>query len=240
MFTKKQIKNILEKFYLSCNLPLEAFEYDGTSISSFGNDFNNSFDKHEIFEKNKQELTLEKKDFVTVTVNNAHFTGCFICSENNHRGLYIIGPYSNMKNNKYVYKPQIIIPQLISMLRILGNDLIEENKLNDYTFSFHVKKAIDYMDSRYKEEINLGDVADYLNINKCYLCSLIKKETGKTFTNLLNEIRVEKSKELLNENNYSALDIALAVGFNNQNYYNIMFKKITNLTPLEFKKNFKN
>lgn len=65
------------------------------------------------------------------------------------------------------------------MLRILGNDLIEENKLNDYTFSFHVKNAIDYMDSRYKEEINLGDVADYLNINKMLFMFFNQKRNGQ-------------------------------------------------------------
>lgn len=58
-----------------------------------------------------------------------------------------------------------------------------------------------------------------------------------TFTEFLNKIRIEKSKELLLEDKYSILDIALMVGFNNQNYYNIMFKKITNQTPLEFKRN---
>ncbi len=64
-----------------------------------------------------------------------------------------------------------------------------------------------------------------------------KNEIGMTFTEFLNKIRIEKSKELLLEDKYSILDIALMVGFNNQNYYNIMFKKITNQTPLEFKRN---
>ncbi|MGO1468637.1 MAG: helix-turn-helix domain-containing protein [Tissierella sp.] len=82
--------------------------------------------------------------------------------------------------------------------------------------------------------------ATYLNVNKCYFCSLFKKETGKTFTQFLNELRVKKSMDLLKEGNLSMLDIALDVGFNNQNYYNITFKKITNKTPSEYKNSLLN
>ena len=46
-----------------------------------------------------------------------------------------------------------------------------------------------------------------------------RKRTGKTFSQLVNEIRIEKSKELLTKNNLSILEIALSVGFNNQNYF---------------------
>src|SRR5699024_6975480 len=79
-------------------------------------------------------------------------------------------------------------------------------------------------------------VSEYLGINKSYFCSIFKNETGKTFTQFLNEKRIEKSKKLLREDNLSILDIALSVGFNNQNYYNIIFKRITNTTPLEYRK----
>jgi len=74
-----------------------------------------------------------------------------------------------------------------------------------------------------------------LNINKCYFCSIFKKETGLTFINYLNSYKIEKSKELLKNTNLSLLDIALSVGFNNQSYYSTVFKKITCKTPLEFR-----
>ena len=97
----------------------------------------------------------------------------------------------------------------------------------------HVRKAVDYINSNYNNDLTLLDVANYLNINKSYLCTLLKKETGKTFTQLLNEM----SKNLLLENKSSMLNIALQVGFNNQNYFNITFKKITGMTPIEYRSN---
>ena len=77
-----------------------------------------------------------------------------------------------------------------------------------------------------------------MNINKCYFCSIFKKETGSTFINYLNSYKIEKSKELLKNPNLSLLDIALSVGFNNQSYYSTVFKKITSKTPLEFREKF--
>ena len=92
------------------------------------------------------------------------------------------------------------------------------------------------MDARYHDPITLEEVSQYLKISKSYLCNLFKKETGKTFSQFLNELRIEKSKKMLIEKDWPVLDIALSVGFNNQNYYNLIFKKLTHRTPLEFRK----
>ena len=82
-------------------------------------------------------------------------------------------------------------------------------------------------------------ICDELNINKSYFRKIFKSETGYTFTNYLNIFRVEKSKNLLKNPNMSLLDVAVSVGFNSQNYYSSVFKKITNKTPLEYKQEIK-
>ena len=64
---------------------------------------------------------------------------------------------------------------------------------------------------------------------------MFKKETGQTFINYLNNYKKEKSKNLLENTNMTLLDISLEVGFNNQSYYSTIFKKYTNMTPLEYR-----
>jgi len=64
---------------------------------------------------------------------------------------------------------------------------------------------------------------------------MFKKETGQTFINYLNNYKIEKSKNLLENTNMTLLDISLEVGFNNQSYYSTIFKKYTNMTPLEYR-----
>ena len=82
----------------------------------------------------------------------------------------------------------------------------------------------------------LDDLCRHLNISKCYFCTLFKKETGKTCSEFINDFRIKRSKELLANNQLSILEVALSVGFNNQNYYTMIFKKQTGFTPLQYRK----
>lgn len=100
-------------------------------------------------------------------------------------------------------------------------------------YGFRVYK---YVEDNYDRNLKLEDVASYFHLNKCYFCSVLKKELGKTFSQIVNEVRIEKSKDLLRETNLSTLSIALSVGFNNQNYFNMTFKKLTGMTPLQYRK----
>lgn len=106
---------------------------------------------------------------------------------------------------------------------------------NKEMYTYHVKKAIDYIYENYEKPLTLDYMAKYLGLNKCYFCKLFRLETGKTFSRFLNEVRIKKSKELLLNTNLSILDIALTVGYNNQNYYNMSFKKLTGVTPLKYR-----
>lgn len=107
--------------------------------------------------------------------------------------------------------------------------------MDEVPFSFHVRRAMHYTVKHYKEPLTLDKLTQYLGINKCYFCDLFKKETKKTYSQFLNEVRVENSKRLLLHTNLSILEIALSVGYNNQNYYNMSFKKLTGTTPLKYR-----
>lgn len=102
---------------------------------------------------------------------------------------------------------------------------------------FHpsVKEGIYFIHERYKTEIKLDDVCSYLGLNKSYFCSIFKSETGMTFSTFSNHVRIEKSKNYLKDKNYSILQTALAVGFNNHNYFSSTFKKLTGLTPAQYR-----
>lgn len=232
-------KDVVEMFYIATHLPILSLSFDGTILAAAG--YNNRFysllEEYNIYEKVKESL-LKEKNLTSIplpSMKNTYFSACLINPKNINMGFFVMGPHScNDKNSMGIpYKPKCLMPSLKSLLYNLNRDFCCVKISNSY--SYHVKKALDYINSKYSEDITLLDVSNYLNINKSYLCSLLKKELGKTFTGLLNEIRVEKSKRLLSETDHSILDIALQVGFNNQNYFNIVFKKITNMTPLQFR-----
>ena len=74
-----------------------------------------------------------------------------------------------------------------------------------------------------------------MHLNPSYFSTIFKQSCGSSFKEYLNYIRIEESKHLLTETNYSIIDIAVAVGFEDQSYFTKVFKKFTGLTPKRFR-----
>jgi YesN/AraC family two-component response regulator len=60
---------------------------------------------------------------------------------------------------------------------------------------------------------------------------MFKKETGKKYTDYLNEVRIEASKNLLLRDDLPLVQVAFSVGFNDQSYFSKIFKKIEGVSP---------
>lgn len=97
-----------------------------------------------------------------------------------------------------------------------------------------IKEAYSYIEKKYPHLIGLNDVANYLGVTPQYISSLFTKYTGKNFTYVLSEFRVNKAKELLDAG-AKIKEISSLVGFQNQNYFAKVFKKFTGYTPSEYK-----
>ncbi len=99
-----------------------------------------------------------------------------------------------------------------------------------------VQLAEQYIRDYFEREISLKDICGYVFLSPGYFVRIFKRETGHTPINYLINIRVERAKELLAESDVKASDIALSVGFSNQQRLNETFKKITGMTPIEYRK----
>lgn len=98
-----------------------------------------------------------------------------------------------------------------------------------------IKKAMAYISKNFNRSLTLEEVSEYVHLNPSYFSKLFKKLTRTSFKEYLNFIRVEESKLLLTNSDFSILDIAIAVGFEDQSYFTKVFKKYTNLTPKQFR-----
>lgn len=83
--------------------------------------------------------------------------------------------------------------------------------------------------------ILLADVAAAADLSPNYLAHLIKKETGKTFTDLLTERRMEKAQELLAHTALRISEIAAAVGFEDEAYFARRFRQRFQLAPRDYR-----
>ena len=92
-------------------------------------------------------------------------------------------------------------------------------------------------------EINLQQLADMLSVTPHNLSEIINTQLHKNFFDFVNHYRIEKIKQDIldpNKSNFTLLALALDAGFNSKTAFNTVFKKLTGLTPTEFKKSFSN
>ena len=92
-----------------------------------------------------------------------------------------------------------------------------------------------YIIGHYSEKISPTVIAEHLHMNVSYLCAQFKKETGMTVSTYVQQEKIEKAKQYLNEKN-SIADISMALGFSSESYFCAVFKKVTGKTPAEWRK----
>ena len=115
-------------------------------------------------------------------------------------------------------------------------NIAEAISSNSYSGSSQIiRLAIRNINENYKNKISLNTVASHLHTNPSYLSTLFKNETGVTFTDYLNQIRVSRSCDLLTDTNRSLVDISQEVGYDDQSYYSKVFKKLKGVTPKSYR-----
>lgn len=102
-------------------------------------------------------------------------------------------------------------------------------------YSKPVNQSLDYISKHYNSNISLSDLSKTTKLSTFYLSSIIKKETGMSLSENINQIRIEKSKKILLSTNSNILDVAQQVGYNYQNHFASIFKKYTGFSPTEFR-----
>jgi AraC-like DNA-binding protein len=92
-----------------------------------------------------------------------------------------------------------------------------------------------FVESNYQRAISNQEVATLSSMTKEAFCRYFKKMTKLTFTEFVNQYRINQAKKMLLAGN-NASEACFESGFDSVSYFNRMFKKFTNETPLSFKK----
>jgi two-component system response regulator YesN len=132
---------------------------------------------------------------------------------------------------KHSPKAQALYSSMISGHR--PQDVSDE-KTNDTTDDI-IGKAEEYIAKHYTKPIKLEDVAQAVNLSQYYFSRVFKQEKGLSFTEYLTQKRIDCAKTLLNSSQLSVKEIAYESGFQDPNYFSKIFKRITGMTPSEFK-----
>lgn len=97
-----------------------------------------------------------------------------------------------------------------------------------------------YIDAHLTEGCSLQQLAAEMNMHANYLGQIFKRETGKTYTTYITELRIEKAKEMLDSRDVSISEIASSLGFNDYFYFLKTFKRVVGMTPKQYRQGFGN
>ncbi|HHV12719.1 MAG TPA: response regulator [Clostridiales bacterium] len=99
-----------------------------------------------------------------------------------------------------------------------------------------VKCAIDYIKKNLHKNITRAEVADRVHLHEDYFSKVFRQQTGDTFKDYVQMEKMKLAQELLVKSRLSISIIASKVGYDNFSHFSKMFKKITNKTPYEYRK----
>ena len=94
------------------------------------------------------------------------------------------------------------------------------------------------MNHNYDRSVSLSEVARLVNMTEVSFSRFIKKRTGNTFIDTLNDIRLGHASKKLIDTTHSISEISYNCGFNNISNFNRIFKKKKGCTPKEFRESF--
>lgn len=136
------------------------------------------------------------------------------------------------------------LTELYDILYTLSNyryeTLIAEDitvELTEEELQLPGNRAFQYINQHFKEKVTLSEVAEYAGLTPAALCRRFKQIAGKSLFDYLSEVRIEFSYKLLSESSLPISTVANESGFQNVSHFNRVFKKLSGVTPKEYKRN---
>jgi AraC-like DNA-binding protein len=102
-----------------------------------------------------------------------------------------------------------------------------DNKLN---------QILNFISKNYYRSLNLSEIGSKFHYSESYISRLFVKTINMTFIEYLNQTRIKNACVLLRETNLKVLEVAGKTGFNNSTHFGRVFKKITGVHPLKYRK----
>lgn len=176
----------------------------------------------------------------------------FIRDENKEIQILVISAYEDFNYAKqlipyhvldYLVKP-IRMDQILAKIKYVMNmqesgQTLQKMETEDTDSQYYVKSLIKdakkYIRQEVYKPISLVDVAEYLHVNKSYLSTMFKNETGVNISVYINNEKVKEAKKMLLETEMPVTEIAERLGYSTPKYFVEKFAKSTGITPAKYR-----
>ncbi|MGL4393053.1 MAG: AraC family transcriptional regulator [Fusobacteriaceae bacterium] len=211
---------------------------------------------HEIFPTSKNDL------IINVIIRPDFFESIFefICFDGKIKDFFLESIFSYNKENGLIFRCSDNL-RIQNLIYDIISELILDDKLSHFKIKLQlsllivelarntntleelqpisyekniIHQTINYIENNYKTA-SLGDISTKLNIRNYSLSKLIKKEFNLTFKQIVQNKRLKKAKELVENSSLSITEICEFVGYSNWSYFYKIFKKKYYCTPNKFR-----
>ena len=134
----------------------------------------------------------------------------------------------------------VLTDETINQVKTLNKDN-EENDLIESQEKNVIRIALKYIEENYtNEELSLNDVSAFCNVSPNYFSSLFSAQMQQTFVEYVTLKRISKAKKLLKNTTMHTGEISTMVGYKDQHYFSVVFKKIQGCSPREYRNSKEN
>lgn len=143
------------------------------------------------------------------------------------------------KQGKSNHKDELIAVKVIELL-ILSERLFEEEQHLEANLPVAdiIKRFVELLDAHFASERSVSFYATQLNIHPNHLNALIKKHTGLTAKETIQNRLLLEIKYLLHSTRLSIKEISSQVGFDDPNYFTVFFRRFENMSPGHYRSAF--
>lgn len=193
---------------------------DSKGLENLFNDLISQFERKKISREQAYDLCLQMVYQIKMIFKEDIVSETFDRNEDFYKSIDYINNITGMLN--WLKKVEVNLLKLI--------EKYTENEKN-----YIITQARKYIKGNFREELNLSDLAQELNVSTGYLSTLFKEVMGIGFSEYIKELKIEEAKELLRKSNVKIYKISEMVGYNNPYYFSRVFKRSTGRTPSEYR-----
>ena len=126
--------------------------------------------------------------------------------------------------------------QLISLAKNTLKRCIALVPDKDFFEAGKMKKALEYIREHCRSDISRSQVAAVVECSPSHLSRMFSKITGHTFKEVVLKYKIENAKELLENSQLTITEVSYEIGYQDPNYFTATFKRITGITPSQYRK----
>lgn len=173
------------------------------------------------------------KHYFDVSYELAFYEEHSLTKGSSSRAVAYVGVICNKKRYWGVGIDADIIKASVEALVVAVNK-IEEIANSDVCKDERLLEITNYIYANYKD-VTLDDLSEKFFLSKPYLSKYIKEKSDMTFGDILKKVRMKKARAMLRSSNATVESIAESVGYQNVEHFNRIFKKMYQITPVQFR-----